>query len=281
VGIHLLLLFSCCCFLWNCTAQDKNVSTTSREIQAPNDTAVTNPQQEFRSQPVGKSGLFQSVLFRSKQYFACIVNPKQYRIEAYNKRSSGIGTYDFSTLATLKKDELVFLVNGGMFHQDGTPVGLFVAENVEHNKINLGQGKGNFYEPAPNGVFMVLNDDTPLILTSEDYNKGRYKPRIATQSGPMLVINGALNTGFKKRSTNLSIRNGVGTDKKGNVVFIISEEPVNFYELAELFRDKFECSDALYLDGFVSAYYAPELNMSPSSKYSLAVFLTVSKKVSK
>lgn len=46
------------------------------------------------------------------------------------------------------------------------------------------------------------------------------------------------------------------------VFFVISEEPVTFYELASYFRDVLRCPDALFLDGTVSSLFAPELNRS-------------------
>jgi uncharacterized protein YigE (DUF2233 family) len=42
-------------------------------------------------------------------------------------------------------------------------------------------------------------------------------------------------------------------------VFVISEDPINFYDFAILFRDGLECGDALYLDGNVSSLYSKGL----------------------
>ena len=74
----------------------------------------------------------------------------------------------------------------------------------------------------------------------------------ATQSGPMLVIEGALHPAFRPESPNLRIRNGVGVASDGSVWLVISREPVRFHDLATLFRDGLGCPDALYLDGTVS-----------------------------
>jgi len=40
---------------------------------------------------------------------------------------------------------------------------------------------------------------------------------------------------------------------------VISEDPVTFYRFASLFRDRLDCTDALYLDGSISSLYAPGL----------------------
>ena len=42
-------------------------------------------------------------------------------------------------------------------------------------------------------------------------------------------------------------------------VFAISNQPVTFYRFASLFRDALHCDNALFLDGSVSALYAPNL----------------------
>jgi uncharacterized protein YigE (DUF2233 family) len=43
------------------------------------------------------------------------------------------------------------------------------------------------------------------------------------------------------------------------VIFAMSKEQVNFYDFAEFFKAQ-GCSNALYLDGFVSRLYLPEQN---------------------
>jgi uncharacterized protein YigE (DUF2233 family) len=75
----------------------------------------------------------------------------------------------------------------------------------------------------------------------------------------MLVIDGEIHPAFREGSTNLHIRNGVGILPSSEVVFAISQKTVNFYDFASLFRDHFGCKNALYLDGFVSKMYLPEL----------------------
>ena len=79
----------------------------------------------------------------------------------------------------------------------------------------------------------------------------------ATQSGPMLVVDGKIHPAFNPKSTNFYIRNGVGVMADGNVIFIMSEQPVTFYEFAQVFRDRFKCQNALYLDGAISKMYLP------------------------
>lgn len=88
--------------------------------------------------------------------------------------------------------------------------------------------------------------------------------RIATQSGPLLVRNGVLHPAINAASTSRLLRNGVGISGD-TVIFVISEQPVNFYEIATYFRDELHCPDALYLDGVVSSLYSTDLQRNDST----------------
>ncbi|WP_372993343.1 phosphodiester glycosidase family protein, partial [Sulfitobacter sp.] len=82
----------------------------------------------------------------------------------------------------------------------------------------------------------------------------------ATQSGPMLVINGKLHPRFLKDGTSRYVRNGVGTSADGKrAVFVISNGVINFHDFAVYFRDQLNLPNALYFDGNVSRLRAPEL----------------------
>jgi hypothetical protein len=94
-----------------------------------------------------------------------------------------------------------------------------------------------------------LSDNAPIYRAISD----------AMQSGPILVTNGRIHPRFIPGYHSRHIRNGVGVDGDGRVVFAISNQPVNFHDFATLFRDALDCPDALYLDGSISEMYAPEL----------------------
>jgi uncharacterized protein YigE (DUF2233 family) len=98
------------------------------------------------------------------------------------------------------------------------------------------------------------------VVESRAYGANPPECRYASQSGPMLVIDGALHPRFLPQSPSRYIRNGVGVSADGTVAyFAISNEPVNFTEFAGLFRDTLDTPDALYFDGSISRLYAPEL----------------------
>ncbi|PWE29400.1 hypothetical protein DDZ14_17235 [Maritimibacter sp. 55A14] len=156
---------------------------------------------------------------------------------------------------------LSFAMNGGMYHPDRAPVGLYIEDGHEVAPATLGGGVGNF-GLRPNGVFCVMRGRA-AVIESEHYMTDPPACRFATQSGPMLVIGGALHPRFLPDSTSRHIRNGVGVSGDGRrVVFAISEQPVTFHEFARLFRDGLGLPDALFLDGNVSKLHAPGLNRS-------------------
>lgn len=61
------------------------------------------------------------------------------------------------------------------------------------------------------------------------------------------------------RSDSLIIRNSVGVTGTEQVVFVLFEQVVRFYDFARFFRDALGCDQAVYLDGSVSSLYAPAL----------------------
>ena len=149
-------------------------------------------------------------------------------------------------------------MNAGMFHPKGQPVGLHIAQGKEWFPINTQEGYGNFFM-KPNGIFGIERDDTPFIVSTSRYlQRQKDSPRLATQSGPMLLENGNIHPELQPESKNFHIRNAVGVTKEKNVIFVISLEPVRFYELALLLRDVYRCTDALYLDGAISVLHTPQ-----------------------
>ncbi|BEP37021.1 phosphodiester glycosidase family protein [Variovorax sp. V59] len=156
--------------------------------------------------------------------------------------------------------QLVFAMNAGMYHADFSPVGLLVQEGQEVAPLNLAAGTGNFFL-KPNGVFLVSDEGRPRVVESSEYPALSRGVRLATQSGPLLLRRGVVHPAFIPDSDSRKIRNGVGVSGH-TAIFVISEQPVNFYEFALYFRDVLRCRDALYLDGTVSALHSPALGRS-------------------
>jgi uncharacterized protein YigE (DUF2233 family) len=156
-----------------------------------------------------------------------------------------------------KKEKLIFAMNGGMYQKDQSPQGLYIENNKILNSLNESEGNGNFYL-KPNGVFLINSDNTAYISTTDSfkYNKNI---KYATQSGPMLLVNGEIHKSFNLGSKNLNIRNGVGIIDENTIIFAMSKKEINFYDFANYFK-KMGCKQALYLDGYVSRTYLPEKN---------------------
>lgn len=152
---------------------------------------------------------------------------------------------------------LVFAMNGGMYMENRSPLGLFIQDGNVKTPLNTASASGNFYL-RPNGVFYITDAKKAVVCTTKNFkNDGHI--RYATQSGPMLLADGTIHPQFKAGSANLNIRNGVGILPDGKVLFAISKVPVNFYDFARYFKDA-GCQNALYLDGFVSRAYIPQQN---------------------
>lgn len=166
-------------------------------------------------------------------------------------------------------------MNAGMFNSEPAPQGLYIENNKTLKALDKAKGSGNFYL-KPNGVFYLTKENKPVIVKTEDFiDKGNIK--YATQSGPMLLIDGKMHPAFKEGSSNLNIRNGVGILPDNSLVFALSKGEINFYDFAKFFQ-KLGCKNALYLDGFVSKAYLPAQNwMSLDGNFGVMIAVTAKK----
>lgn len=165
---------------------------------------------------------------------------------------------------------LAFAMNAGMFQTDFTPIGLYVEDGRELRPANTADAPPgvrpvpNFYK-KPNGVFYI-RDHSAGVLTTQRFLSARPKADYATQSGPMLVIDGKLHPAFIEGSRDRTRRTGVGVSGPGMVHFAISEDRVNLHDFASFFRDFLGCRNALFLDGGRgTGLYSPQLGRSDSS----------------
>lgn len=200
--------------------------------------------------------------FQSNKYSICEVDLTSERLQLFLKDKSGqvyghFGNID-NALAE-RGQRLGFATNAGMYHEDRAPVGYYLENGQEAQRVISSDGPGNF-GLLPNGVFCIREGRADVFETNA-FLRDQPSCVSATQSGPMLVIDGQLHPRFLKDGTSQYIRNGVGTSADGTrAVFVISDNVVNFYDFGVLFRDHLKLPNALYFDGNVSRLRAPDLD---------------------
>ncbi|MCK9909871.1 phosphodiester glycosidase family protein, partial [Microbacteriaceae bacterium K1510] len=131
-----------------------------------------------------------------------------------------------------------------------------VENGRELKRLSTADGPGNF-SMKPNGVFYVAGKSAG-VLETKAFQRRKIDATFATQSGPMLVIDGKLHPRFLKDATSRNRRNGVGV-KGSSVVFALADDPVTFHQFARVFRDVLKTPNALYLDGSICRLYASDI----------------------
>ena len=211
--------------------------------------------------------------FEGNGYAVCSFDPAQTTLELHWRNGDGAPHRTFSALSDALADEgaqLTFAINGGMFQTDFTPVGLHIERGVELRPLNRTDAPAgmrpvpNFYK-KPNGVFYVTSEGVG-VLSTEAFRDQSPEATFATQSGPMLVIEGELHPALLEGSSDRTWRTGVGLSSDGQVHFAISQRHVNFHDFARLFRDGLSSDNALFLDGGRgTGLFSPELGRNDFS----------------
>ena len=206
----------------------------------------------------------EDVRYDGNSYTLCTVTPATETLRLFLYDEAGAPWGQFSAIDRAldgQGAQLGFAMNGGMYHDDRAPVGLYIEDGVEVMRVIPNAGPGNF-GLLPNGVLCLRPGRADVIETLR-YIDTAPDCIHATQSGPMLVIDGALHPRFLPDSTSRFVRNGVGTSADGQrAVFAISNNAVTFHEFGQLFRDHLGLPNALFLDGNISRLYAPDLDRS-------------------
>lgn len=216
----------------------------------------------------GRSSEFScsTISVNNASFNVCVLPPSELpKLKLFIRKSDGTAVGNFATLDSLvrsKRHLLRFAMNAGMYEAAGEPTGLLIIDGQEVKALNLSPGPANpctianFYCP-PNGVFFVSKGRAQIISREDFGNLPASDKRLietATQSGPMLVRDGALARPFSPASTSRLTRNGVGIRADGTVVLSLANN-VNFFEFASAFANQFRCTAALFLDGAVSQMY--------------------------
>ena len=204
----------------------------------------------------------ENIRYDGNRFTVCTVDPTSEQLRLFLYDDSGAPYGQFSAIdqaLELDGKALGFAMNAGMYHDDRAPVGHYVEDGQEIMRVISNPGPGNF-GLLPNGI-LCLRPGRADVFETLDYLSRSPDCTFATQSGPMLVIDGDLHPRFLPDSTSRFIRNGVGTSADGTkAVFAISNNSVTFHEFGSLFRDALGLPNALFFDGNISRLYAPDVN---------------------
>lgn len=225
------------------------------------------------SVPAFADGPCRSEAFAGSRYTVCSFDLAKSDLRLFWRDDGGRPFRSFSSLAAAVEADggaLTFAMNAGMFQTDFTPMGLHVENGQELRPANVSDAPSasgsvpNFYK-KPNGVFYIAGDNAG-VMSTERFMAVAPKPDYATQSGPMLVMDGEFHPALIEGSRDRTRRTGVGVSYSGIVHFTISEGRVNFLDFARFFRDFLGCQNALFLDGGRgTGLYSPELGRNDRS----------------
>lgn len=201
----------------------------------------------------------QPASFEGAQFIHCIADPAKHRITTVWKGKDGKAYRSLRAYANAlgtRSKTIAFAVNAGMFDKEGKPIGYYVEKKDRKVELNRKDGPGNFHM-KPNGVFYGTGGRWSVKNSDSFYSTVRDRPAFGSQSGPMLVSGGKLHPEIAENGPSKAVRNAVGVDGAGKAHFVMSETPVSFGVIARFFKDRLKTSNALYLDGNVSALWDP------------------------
>ena len=138
-----------------------------------------------------------AMTFEGANYIVCSFDLTATDLRIFWRKADGTPYGGFPALAEDLKSRglmLKFATNGGMYDEDLTPVGLYIEDGRELKPANTVDASGNFHM-KPNGVFYVDGTEAGVMETGR-FLKARPAAKFATQSGPMLVIDGKLHPRF-------------------------------------------------------------------------------------
>lgn len=159
---------------------------------------------------------------------------------------------------SLSKVGKFFAITAGSVDTLCNLLGFLVSNGVVKQKLNLGVGVGNFYAFG-NSVLVMSKANIGFVAPNSLIASTQYD--FALQSGPTLVDKGKINSVFSNSSQNKYVRCGIGLSGSSSNLklhFVLSNEPVSFYQISDLFLNKLRCTDAYLLESsFLASAHFP------------------------
>ncbi len=257
--LALLVTISISACTTNQPADDQSSPADTPEPRQPADEGIVSVDPtDQQSEPGADSQLSEELateVERLGDLLRVVAEPAQIRLVWRDENGEPFGQLETARRALESQGLRVdVILNAGIYQPGLVPAGLHVEQGRELTSINLNEGEGNFHL-LPNGVFFIADnedgDPQAAVLESQAYVSTEVTPSLAVQSGPMLTIDGQVHPQFGPNSDSRHIRNGVGVNTDGQVVFLHSVRPINLHDFATAFLDN-DVPNALYLDGVIS-----------------------------
>jgi uncharacterized protein YigE (DUF2233 family) len=234
----------------------------------------------FAFSPQSRGSACIKLAFEGQNFVVCTYDLRIHELKLILRGGTGSPLRSLSALssqmAPAERSRVHFGMNAGMYDEKSLPIGLYVEAGRTLHRLNHDQGHGNFFL-KPNGIFWLDRKGVPHVESTPVYARAKRAPDWATQSGPMLLMNGKLHPKIAPDGLSHWNRNGVGIGPDGRAYFVISDRPVSFGRFARFFRDALHCQDALFLDGSVSSLWDPATGRQ-DSHYILGPILLVSRR---
>jgi uncharacterized protein YigE (DUF2233 family) len=151
----------------------------------------------------------------------------------------------------------ILITNAGICGTDNRPLGLLITpKGKEHDVARVASRSGNFsWDTA---VFEIRNNDLASIVLARDWHENP-SAIAATQSGPRLATADSVNPDLPPHAPSTYSRTAIGIDRssRATIHIAVSRDPVTLFELASFMVSELHCSEALHLDGSLSAFYVP------------------------
>lgn len=208
------------------------------------------------------------------------IDPEQHRVRVLYADEDGtpLRTPDAALhYLQAQGDSVVALTNAGIFEPGYLPTGLLVSDGETVQTLNTDPGDGNFFL-LPNGVFWVDSGGRLHVGETDAFARSSFLEagaiREATQSGPLLLGDGAIHPAFREGSSNCRLRSGIGVRPDGSALLAITNGAVNLHGFASFFA-KEGAVDALYLDGAISRLYAGADLAAPEGSVQFSGYIAV------